>query len=282
MSQSDEKPRMDGGGREKDRKEGYSGRKPQFRFNNQRQMPPRQPKFEGICGELRGHIYDCSDAKQADLFAKTSKEIAEYIGRTFKYGGDIRLTVENLKKPTIDKPDDPPTGATNTDMKIWEKEIEDYVRRKNQLNENIKTLYSLVWGQCTDIMRQKVASFEGFAEISSALDGLGLLMAIKDMAFNFESQKYAPHSLRESLGRLYALTQGKFQSTQAYLEQFRNMVEVIEHTGGEVVGRQSAFEKTIMAERKIDKAIITTAQQLEVTEEATNRFLAIVETTICV
>ena len=38
----------------------------------------KQPKFEGKCEELKGFIYDCSDARQADMFTKTMKEIAGY------------------------------------------------------------------------------------------------------------------------------------------------------------------------------------------------------------
>jgi len=34
----------------------------------------KRPKFEG--DDLKGHIYDCSDARQADMFIKTTKEIA--------------------------------------------------------------------------------------------------------------------------------------------------------------------------------------------------------------
>ena len=49
---------------------------------------PRQPKFEGKSDDLKGHVYDCSDSRQADQFTKTTKEIAEYVGRTYKYGGD--------------------------------------------------------------------------------------------------------------------------------------------------------------------------------------------------
>jgi hypothetical protein len=48
-------------------------------------------KFEGKCDNLRGCIYDCSDAKQSDIFAKTTKEVAGYVGRTFKYGNDMRI-----------------------------------------------------------------------------------------------------------------------------------------------------------------------------------------------
>jgi hypothetical protein len=64
-------------------------------------MVPRQPKFEGRCEELKGHIYDCSDARQSDIFAKTTKEIAVYVGRTYKYGSDAGLAVEKLDRPPL-------------------------------------------------------------------------------------------------------------------------------------------------------------------------------------
>ena len=57
----------------------------------------RQPKFEGKCDELKGFIYDCSDSRQADMYVKTTKEIAEYVGCTYKFGSDARLAIENLQ-----------------------------------------------------------------------------------------------------------------------------------------------------------------------------------------
>ena len=95
----------DGGGGDatpKDKKESVGGKKLPYRYGihgNQKNVVSRQPKFEGKCDELKGHVYDCSDARQADLFIKTTKEVAEFVGRTYKYGGDIRLAVENLQVP---------------------------------------------------------------------------------------------------------------------------------------------------------------------------------------
>ena len=54
----------------------------QQQHGQQKTVPSRQPKFEGKCEHLKGHIYDCSDARQSNLFVKTTKEIAEYVGRT--------------------------------------------------------------------------------------------------------------------------------------------------------------------------------------------------------
>jgi hypothetical protein len=53
-----------------------------------------QPKFEGKWDELRGHVCDCTDSHQSDQFVKNTKEVTEYVGCTYCYGGDVRLTVK--------------------------------------------------------------------------------------------------------------------------------------------------------------------------------------------
>jgi hypothetical protein len=65
-------------------------------------------------------------------------------------------------------------------------------------------------------------------------DVLGLLQNIKDATFNFQNQKYKPHALHEAKRRFYLSTQDKNATCQAYLERFKNHIEVIEHCGGTV------------------------------------------------
>jgi hypothetical protein len=59
-----------------------------FQRSNTPSVLLRTPKFEGKCNDLKGHIYDCTNILQADQYTKTTKEIAEYIGRTFKFSMD--------------------------------------------------------------------------------------------------------------------------------------------------------------------------------------------------
>ena len=101
---------------------------------------PRAPKFDGKCADLKGHIYDCSDVRQSDQYTKTTKEIAEYVGRTFTYGGDARLAVETLKLPIMTMPVDPPENANRTETRIWEKTVDEHVKQSSKLRENMKTL----------------------------------------------------------------------------------------------------------------------------------------------
>ena len=92
---------------------------------------PRTPKFEGKSDDLKGHIYDCSDVRQSDQYTKTTKKIAEFIGRTYTYGGDARLAVETLSLPTLVIPTDPPEGANRTETRIWEKTVDEHVKQRN-------------------------------------------------------------------------------------------------------------------------------------------------------
>ena len=63
----------------KDRKPETGGRdrRPGKGNRNARQtsVAPRI-RFEGQCDELKGNIYDCSDIRRSDMFARTTKEIS--------------------------------------------------------------------------------------------------------------------------------------------------------------------------------------------------------------
>jgi hypothetical protein len=184
--------------------------------------------------------FNSIDARQADHYTKTTREIAEFLGRTYKFGMDTRLSIENMKVFVIKQPEDPPEDATRTEIRIWEKSVDDYVKRKTILTENIKTAYSLIWGQYSDVMRQKVKTCTDFFMISQKGDAIGLLKLIKDTAYNYQVQKYVPQTLHEAKKRFYNCHQLHHQSTQAYFEYFQNQVDVITHVGG-IIGNDPAL-----------------------------------------
>ena len=224
--------------------------------NNSNDRRPRYPprrivqpitrsyRFEGRCEDLKGHVYDSVDARQADQYTKTTREIAEFIGRTYKYGMDTRLSIEKMKPFYIPQPEDPPEDATRTELRIWEKSVDDYVRRKTILTENIKTAFSLIWGQCSDIMRQKVETCADYSVISENGDAIELLKIIKDVAYNYQIQKYIPQALHEAKKRFYNCHQLRHQTTQAYFEYFQNQVDVITHIGGLIGNDPVLINKT--------------------------------------
>jgi hypothetical protein len=127
----------------------------------------------------------------------------------------------------ISQPNDPPEDATRTGIRIWEKSVNDYVKRKITLTENIKTAYSLIWGQCSNVMHQKVEASPGYVSVSQNGDAIELLKIIKDVAYNYQIQKYIPQALHEAKKRFYNCHQLRHQPTQVYFEYFQNQIDVI-------------------------------------------------------
>ena len=114
---------------------------------------PPTSKFEGNCDALKGFTYDCSDNRQADRFTRTTLKTGKYIGSNYTSGKDISCLVETLKVPTIDMPEPPPEDVNASVKCVWQKNIDKFVDRQDQLQENIGTLYSLLKGQCNDKMK---------------------------------------------------------------------------------------------------------------------------------
>jgi hypothetical protein len=122
----------------------------------------QQPKFEGRCDGLKGFTFDCTDSLQTTGFNTSIKELAKYVGRTYTYGGDIRWTVENEKMFPVPCPKDVAADAGATINRIWERRVDEYVKRENKLAANCETVSSLILGQCSEYMRAKLEGLDSY------------------------------------------------------------------------------------------------------------------------
>jgi hypothetical protein len=120
-------------------------------------------------------------------------------------------------------------------------------------------------------MRQRVEGTKEFKDLSMNGDGLGLLKIIKDLVYNFQSQKYQPQAMHESARRFYLCQQGKHMTTQAYLEVFQNTVDVIEHSGGSI-GNHPGIKGAIAEKKDINEPNAEQAEEIK--KEAQEEYLA--------
>lgn len=170
------------------------GRKGNNKGRGFRRTTPPETKFEGKTEGLKGHIYDFGTPQQADIYTITTREIAEYAGRTMLYGNDISIAVDKLKMPTIEEPLEPPpihpaTTLSKGQEKIHEKKLVEYVKRILQLDENVNKVYAIVWGQCTEALREKLRGLSNFETISIEGQGINLIKEIRDIVYKREKDK---------------------------------------------------------------------------------------------
>ena len=139
-------------GENPDKKKGGFARKPQITSTR------TTTKFEGRCSELKGFIYDHREHQYADQFVITTKEIQNYVGRTFKNAGDITAAIGTLSLPEKEEPEEPDDPEDRIEMKKWERSYDRFYKSQKDLEEHVMTLFNLVWGQCSDSMQQKIES----------------------------------------------------------------------------------------------------------------------------
>ena len=250
--------------------------------NRKPQVQPKNisTKFKGNCEQLQGFVFDCSDYKQADTFVTTLKRISEHVGSTYKNSGDIRSSIINEAKVVIALPtapvivdDDDPTAVEKVQLMIFKGEIDSYIKRRSILDDNIQKAYSLILGQCTDLLQSKMKQQATWEATSIAQDAIKLVTMIKSITFKFEDQKFLPLALYQAKANLYNLRQGTM-TNHDYLQRFNNLVDVASAYNGQL--HDGAINDIVHVRLfpNILKADLTAAQTKEIDTGAADLYLA--------
>ena len=133
------------------------------------------------------------------------------------------------------------------------------LKQTSRLQENIKRLWALVWGQCSDTLRTRLQALDTYEEMHSASNGLDLLVAIKDLMYNVQEQKYVPLSIHLAKRQFFLLSQGR-NTVGEYYEQFKNQTDVLDHIGAGI-GDDDAITKQVLRSQGINTDDATEAQE---------------------
>jgi hypothetical protein len=172
------------------------------------------------------------------------------------------------------KPENIDIATINTtDKRIWEKRVDEYVKRDVRLTENCEKLYSLIIGQCTEYMTSKLDSLLDYDLFNDAVDAMALIKSIKGLTYQFESQRYHSQALHKAIRRFYRFYQTKDMSNTMFLENFQTLVSVVEYYGG-TIGTDPKGAKAELIKEGIDVDNVSDASKRKAMETAKNRYLA--------
>jgi hypothetical protein len=103
-----------------------------------------------------------------------------------------------------------PTTANKEEVKIRDLECLEVIKERRAYSKGVVSLYSVVIGQCTDAMREKIAAMTESEAIAKAFNGIRLLNLMRGIAYNQESSvKYVGASAHENMLAVLTLKQEK-------------------------------------------------------------------------
>lgn len=198
------------------------------RNRNNNNIRRQTPRFVGREPLLQGNIFDSGEGN-VDQFIKTTHEITIYIGtRHKKYVSTFAEAVRTLELVDPAAPTDPdPTDILAVEK--WKLAITKYVTMVDAYSDFRANLYSVVMGQCSDSLMERLRSHSDFPQANQ--DGLLLLKIIKSLIYTSDDKRKPIDVITDMKARFYTMQQGKSMSLQRYYEMFSNQVEVLKEMG---------------------------------------------------
>jgi len=216
----------------------------------QRDAAPRsdRERFVGASPDIG--VFDTDTTGDGvDLFNRTVKSIQIKVGSTnMKYMTEISQSLVDLVLLMPAKVPNPAESASAVAIQIWKEARKDQVERHQVYSDFKSSLYSLVLGQCTRSLEDKIEASPDFAVAQH--DGIRLLVLIRTLMSRFDSSNTSVTlgclqllcsftSLQIARGESLSRFHDKFVAQAEVLVDleidivpYKTLVEVVVATGG--------------------------------------------------
>jgi len=194
-------------------------------------------KDEESISELKLHVYGLANNKQAEQYTKTTKAIAEYVGRV--YGPEMKVLVSLSRESEPEEPEYPSTTSAK-DKAIWSKKYDLYAKKSDQYVEHKAKTFTVIFGRCDEPMKSQVESHPDYEDALAEHDVVKLLRIVKDAAYDANDRKYPPLQAGRAWKNLAFCRQHEKESLLDYYTRFKGLVEIVERTYGSIAPAEIA------------------------------------------
>ena len=192
--------------------------------------------FRGNTKGMNGHVFQVfNERENKQQFTKTVEMLQEYAIKELDYASDLYPMFNNISQPELEDPPEEPKDKNNaTRVRIWERKIDKYVEREIELEENLKKIFVIIWGQCSDAMRAKITANDEYESKARNGDCVWLLTTIRAISNRFEGEKNIFLAIDDARSAIGAYRQAKNQTNHEYYVQFKYLVDAFESYGGSI------------------------------------------------
>ena len=190
--------------------------------------------YAGATEEMNKHVYQCTtETDNRNQYTRTTEELLQYINKHIsKNKQDILYAIKNLEETVITEPDNPPEDASTTDIYRWKAKIDRHLQREDDYKSNLGTVYSVIYGQCSDQMKAELKTSQRFKDIDKdQLDCISLLGEIRAVAYEFESKKNIYVTMDDALRNFSNIHQHKNESLTEFKDRFDATIKALEYHG---------------------------------------------------
>jgi hypothetical protein len=244
---------------------------PNQRRKKKKNRVNRESKFEGKCPELKSSVYDVVSGK--DTFAKTTREIAEYVGREFDDAGEFRTGMVDMQLRPLDEPAPPADPNQVVEFELWKMARRNYEKQAEARRRNSSRVYALIIGQCSQALRNRMEASEDWEQINEDSDVMALLQLIQNCMTQRQTRQKPVHTIMEAESQVFSFRQ-KTLANNEYYDKFKDLVSIAERLGSNI-GVQPDRVQAILQQIAADPDIPTEQERAQAREQAKDEYLAV-------
>ena len=191
---------------------------------------------------LKGYYFAYDEVGQQHKFKKTVEEIADYVGIVL--GPEMRTLLKDEMETTYEDPTDPGKDATPGAVAVYKEEYKEVREDRKKYIRNKASVWGILYGQCTNRMKDAVKSASTFKESEQQFDVLKLLSIIKKLSYGMDDEQYLYWNEQAQMKKFYGLTQGANETLPDFTDRFYSQLEVTESVCGELTPRTMEGDTT--------------------------------------
>jgi hypothetical protein len=217
---------------------------------------------------MNGHVFQTHpESRNLRQFHRSLEELELYVSRTFKNPGDLRSifstsehektiappTIADPKGPTIENSDGSTTEKeedawTAVERMMLQEECKRVIARRNTLKENLHKLWSVIWGQCSPSMQERLIGTPGYDSAKKSDNAPALIQYIKGVSFDFESQQHPIDAIDTAITKFFGAQQGATESLSMFHQRFRTLANIVtQHAGSDFFCHDGALRFALNA-----------------------------------
>jgi len=110
-------------------------------------------------------------------------------------------------------------------MDIYRAKLKAVIQREEQFEDSLWQAYSLMYGQCTELLKSKLHQYREWHTIEDNQDIIALSVSLWQIIFMYDGETFTLLALINTKATLYNLQQGNM-TNEEYLKKFKALVEV--------------------------------------------------------
>ena len=197
---------------------------------------PARTNFKGDTEGMNGNVFECFE-EQADRrqFAKTREALEAYAKKNLKFAEDMaQLFADDMMEPVLELPMALDDDASIVEKAIWAEELREFVKRKGVFKGNLALIHAVIYGQCSESMKDKLKSLTEYKDAMKQNNCVWLLQQIRAITLQFDAKRNGFISIMDAQRSFLGCRQQSGQSPASYRDDLRAWAVTIAQQGGSI------------------------------------------------